>query len=103
MENILIFLANKGGYPPPVVLSVGGGGGETLGYISRYWGWKAVHQQVKSQILGMKWVFKHKDIQNVGFQIKQIWLIFIHLKLWVAVARRNFKWWEFKYDTSVKG
>ena len=24
--------------------------------------------------------------------MKQIWVIFIHLKLWVAVARHNFKW-----------
>ena len=29
---------------------------------------------------------------NVGSQIKQIGVIFIHLKLWVAVARHNFKW-----------
>ena len=29
---------------------------------------------------------------NVWFQIKQIWVIFTHLKLWVAVARNHFKW-----------
>ena len=25
---------------------------------------------------------------------KQVWVIFIHLKLWVAAVRRNFKWVE---------
>ena len=29
---------------------------------------------------------------NICAQIKQIWVIFSHLKLWVAVARHNFKW-----------
>ena len=29
---------------------------------------------------------------------KQILVIFTHLKLWVAVARHNFKWEEFKLD-----
>ena len=31
---------------------------------------------------------------KVWSQIKQIWVIFAHLKLWVAVARHNFKWVE---------
>ena len=29
---------------------------------------------------------------NVCSQIKQICVIFIHLKLWIAVAIHNFKW-----------
>ena len=29
-----------------------------------------------------------------GLKIKQMWAIFSHLKLWVAVARHNFKWVE---------
>ena len=29
---------------------------------------------------------------NVFSEIKQAWAIFTHLKLWVAVARRNSKW-----------
>ena len=31
-------------------------------------------------------------IANVLSPIKQIWLIFNHWKLWVAVARHNIKW-----------
>ena len=30
--------------------------------------------------------------ENVWFQIKQLRIIFTHLKLWVAVATHNFKW-----------
>ena len=29
---------------------------------------------------------------NVGPQIKKLWVIFTHSKLWVTVARHNFKW-----------
>ena len=32
------------------------------------------------------------NIGHVWHQIKQIWVIFTHLKLWVAVARHKFKW-----------
>ena len=45
-----------------------------------------------------KWSFKwhcntvRKKSCSVWSQIKQISLIFTHLKLWVAVARHNFKW-----------
>ena len=31
-------------------------------------------------------------ICKVGFQDKQIWVIFTHLKLWIAVATHKFKW-----------
>ena len=34
---------------------------------------------------------KHQDCANVWPQIKQIWLIFTRLKLWIAVARHNIK------------
>ena len=27
-----------------------------------------------------------------GLKFLKIWVIFGHLKLWIAVARRNFKW-----------
>ena len=37
-------------------------------------------------------MFKHQDLRVFGSQIKQISVIFTHLKLWVAVARHNFKW-----------
>ena len=30
--------------------------------------------------------------KNVWSHIGQIWVIFSHLKLWIAVARHNFKW-----------
>ena len=43
----------------------------------------------KSMILGMKWV-----LQMIGLKINT-WVIFIHLKLWVAVARHNLKWVKF--------
>ena len=44
----------------------------------------------KSQLLGKKYVFKHIDLKM--FSYKLIWIIFAHLKLWIAVARHNFKW-----------
>ena len=34
----------------------------------------------------MKWVVKHKQLQTIWSQIKQFWVILIHMKLWVAVA-----------------
>ena len=34
----------------------------------------------------MKWVVKHKQLQTILSQIKQFWVILIHMKLWVAVA-----------------
>ena len=43
------------------------------------------YKLIKSLLLGIKCVFKH-----VWYVIKQMWVIFIHLKLWVA--RHNFKW-----------
>ena len=39
-------------------------------------------------VVWMKCVSKHQDLQNSSAQIKQI---FSHLKLWVAVAKHNFK------------
>ena len=38
----------------------------------------------------MKWLFVIWRCK-LG-QIEQIWVIFSHLKLWVAAARHNFKW-----------
>ena len=37
-----------------------------------------------------------KTFANICAQIKQICVIFSHLKLWVAVARHNFKWLKIK-------
>ena len=34
---------------------------------------------------------------DIFFQIVQIWVISSHLKLWLAVARHNFKWLEIKF------
>ena len=40
-------------------------------------------------------VFTHPRFENIIWsQIKQIWVIFTHLKLWVAVASHNVKWVE---------
>ena len=38
---------------------------------------------------------------NVCSQIKQIWIIYTHLKLWVAVASRNFKWVKIIFERSA--
>ena len=35
---------------------------------------------------------KKAKFANVLSKTKHIWVIFTHLKLWVAVARHNFKW-----------
>ena len=32
-----------------------------------------------------------QDLHMVVLKIKKIWVIFTHLKLWVAAARHNFK------------
>ena len=48
--------------------------------------------QVKSQLLGIKGLFKHQYLQILGFKLLQILPIFTHLKLWVAVARHTFEW-----------
>ena len=61
------------------------------------------YQPIKSLLLGTKFVFKHQDSQIFGPKIKQIRVIFTHLKLWVAVARHNFKWVKnqlFKFTVS---
>ena len=43
------------------------------------------YKPIKSLLLGIKYVLKQQDLQ-----IKQIQVVFAHLKLWVTVARRNF-------------
>ena len=40
----------------------------------------------------MKWGFKHQDLLIFSFKIKQIWIIFNQLKLWVAVERNRLMW-----------
>ena len=52
--------------------------------------------KIKSQLLGLKSVFwKHPILLILGLKLyKQI--LFTHLKLWVAVARHNFKWVKVK-------
>ena len=40
----------------------------------------------------MKCVFENQNLQKISSQIERILVIFTHLKLWVAVARHNFKW-----------
>ena len=41
---------------------------------------------------------------NVWPQIKQIWVIFTHLKLLIAAARHNFKWVKIKlFDLAIWG
>ena len=50
-----------------------------------------ISMQVELLLLGMKWVFKHHDLQKFGLKLK-LKVIFTHLKLCVAVARHNFKW-----------
>ena len=55
-----------------------------------------VNSRLNQELLGKRRVFNHQDLKMVGTQIKQIWIIFTHLKLWVAVARHNFKWVKIK-------
>ena len=44
-------------------------------------------QQFKSQVLVIKWQFKHQDLQMV----EQLSVCFTQLKLWVALVRHNFQ------------
>ena len=52
-------------------------------------------------------MFKHQHLQICGLKLNK-YLIFTHLRLWIAVARHNFKWvkiWvglKIKYDNWVK-
>ena len=43
---------------------------------------------------GTECVFKNVclNVKICWCEINHIWVIFTHLKLWVAVARHNFKW-----------
>ena len=41
-------------------------------------------------------MFIYQDMQIFGLKLSKICTIFIDLKLWVAVARHNFKWVEIK-------
>ena len=44
------------------------------------------------QLLKVKYAFNFETLIYVGTYISQITPIFSHLKLWIAVARHNFKW-----------
>ena len=44
------------------------------------------HHSNLKMLLGMKLAFEHQDME-----IKQIWVIFTHWQLWVAVAKNNFQ------------
>ena len=37
-------------------------------------------------------MFKYQDLKMFRLKLNTIWTIFTHLKLWVAVARHNFKY-----------
>ena len=50
-----------------------------------------VYQLIKSLLWGIKCVFKHQDLLIFGLQSNKDGIIFTYLKLWVAVARHNFK------------
>ena len=46
------------------------------------------------------------SISNIWKQLTpicQIWIIFTHLKLWIASARHNFKWVKIPIELAVKG
>ena len=53
------------------------------------------YSPIKSLIFIMKYACKHQDLANIWSQIKQIRVI--SLKLWVAVARHNFKCVKFQF------
>ena len=47
-------------------------------------------------------MFKHQDLQMFTLKLNNYRVIFTHLKLWVAVARHNFKWVKFElFDLPV--
>ena len=46
----------------------------------------------KQEKFDWKMSFKFAGLTNVWIHIVQMYVIFIHLKLWVAAARHNFKW-----------
>ena len=48
-----------------------------------------------------KTIIIHTRFANVWSQMKQTWLIFTHLKLWVAVARHNLKWVNFCFNVAL--
>ena len=45
-----------------------------------------------NQLLKVKRAFNFETQMYVGTYISQVTQIFSHLKLWIAVARHNFKW-----------
>ena len=46
----------------------------------------------KSLLLGMEWLLKRQDLQMFSIKLNKKWVIFKHLRLWIAVARHNLKW-----------
>ena len=53
-------------------------------------GVKAITDQITD--IGIEMCYETSRLAHIGPETKQIWVISIHLKLWVAVARHNFKW-----------
>ena len=49
------------------------------------------HWHLCNQLLKVKYAFNLETLIYVGTLISQITQIFSHLKLWIAVARHNFK------------
>ena len=47
-------------------------------------------------VIGNEMGFQILRSAHIRSRIKQIWVIFDRLKLWIAVARPNLKWWKFK-------
>ena len=52
--------------------------------------------QLHNQLLHVNYAFNFETLIHVGTWISQITQIFSHLKLWIAVARHNFKWLKIK-------
>ena len=53
------------------------------------------YQHIKYHILNMlkiKCDINQQDLKKSWPSFFQIWIIFTHLKLWIASARHNFKW-----------
>ena len=55
---------------------------------SRYYRFQSVFLDDQITDIRKKCVFIHQGLPMLGPQFKGIWVIFTHLKLWVAVAGR---------------
>ena len=59
---------------------------------------KSVLSSDQITVTGDEMNFQILRFANAWSEIKQIWVIFTHLKLWIATAIHNFKWVKIKIN-----